>query len=86
MGRDKEQSLVTRLEMLRGLIENNDFENAFVEVGKLNDECFLKDLTPEEARVLASYLENLSDFLSKKERELKEIIQNTKRVKSAYLK
>ncbi|ADY73933.1 hypothetical protein Dester_1298 [Desulfurobacterium thermolithotrophum DSM 11699] len=83
MGRNKKQSLIDKL---RILIENDDFEKALFELKRLNNEEFLKSLSPEDAKALMSYFEDLSRILSKKELELKKIIQNTKNIKSAYLR
>jgi len=86
MGRNKEQSLIDRLEAIRSLIQSGNFEKARKEIKFLDDLSFIKKLSLEEAKLLYSYIDEFSKVLASKELELKSTIKNTIKVKDAYLK
>ncbi|MEO2068570.1 MAG: hypothetical protein ABGX27_03575 [Desulfurobacteriaceae bacterium] len=86
MGRNKKQSLIDKLETIRSLIHNGNFEKARKEIKALNDSSFIKRLSREEGKLLYSYIEDLSKILRSKEQELKNAIKNTRKVKNAYLR
>ncbi|SMP06905.1 hypothetical protein SAMN06265339_0419 [Desulfurobacterium pacificum] len=83
MGRDKEQSL--NLDKLAVLISQKKYSEALDLIKKINQEEFIKTLSLKDAQRLFRFVQEMEKELAKEEDDLKKIISDTSKVKSAYL-
>jgi hypothetical protein len=86
MGRNKKQSLIDEISEIERLIKNNEFEKALSKLDKIYQKSFTETFSKKDIELFLSYSNSLLSFLKQKEKELKETIVNSIKVKNAYLK
>ena len=82
MGRNKEQSLGEKLSVL---IEENRFQEALSVLKSINNDGYIRSLSPQQAKELYFLFEELQKRLSSKKERISSAIEAREKVKKAYL-